>query len=168
MNDITALSADPLAGFEVRWVFGKLTDSLRQQIVSFWLEEGAISNADEAWRRSWEVACVLVHRQSSNLAGACTVAIRLDDQGQSYGFVRAFTRPGNRLAGLAERLMKRMIEGFEEMAHEPGAPQRLIATIENRKLERRAGQKILGRLGFVNAGTSAAGEMVIHRRLRSH
>lgn len=59
--------------------------------------------------------------------------------------------------------MERMIEAFTALAHEPGAPQRLVATIENRKLERRAAQRILARLGFVHAGTAPNGELVMQR-----
>ena len=86
--------------FQVLWVFGAVSEALRQQIVAFWLGEGAITNADEAWRRSWEVACLLREAESGRIAGACTVAVRLDDNAQSYGYVRIFIRPASRLAGL--------------------------------------------------------------------
>jgi len=152
--------------FQVLWVFGAISQALRQQIVAFWLQEGALTNADEAWRRSWEVACVLQEAESGRIAGVCTVAIRLDDQDMSYGYFRIFIRPASRLVGLNYRLMKMMIEGFEVLAREPGAPHRLLATIENRKLERRASQKFIARLGFTSVGRTVDGEWVIHRPLR--
>jgi len=34
--------------FQVLWVFGAISQALRQQIVAFWLQEGALTNADEA------------------------------------------------------------------------------------------------------------------------
>jgi hypothetical protein len=151
--------------FQVHWVFGSVGDALRQQIVAFWLREGAIPHADEAWRRAFEVACVLTEGEQEDLAGVCTVAVRMDDNGRSYGFVRIFIRPDSRFVGLNVRLMERMVEGFVVLAREPGAPQRLIATIENRKLERRAAQRILSRLGFANVGTAPNGERVIERKL---
>ena len=151
--------------FQVRWVFGNVGDALRQQIVAFWLREGALPHADEAWRRAFEVACVLIEGEQEDIAGVCTVAIRMDDNDRSYGFVRIFIRADNRFVGLNVRLMERMLEGFIALAREPGAPQRLIATIENRKLERRAAQRILARLGFTNIGTAPNGERVIERRL---
>jgi hypothetical protein len=89
--------------FEVSWVFGNILPALRRQLVTFWLREGALTNPDEAWRRSWEVACVLRQVANGSIAGACTVAIRLDDQGHAYGFIRIFIRPGSRLAGLNVR-----------------------------------------------------------------
>ena len=152
--------------FQALWVFGAISEALRRQIVAFWLQEGAITNPDEAWRRSWEVACLLQETESSRIVGICTVAIRLDDQDHSYGYFRIFIRPASRLVGLNVRLMKTMIEGFEGLAREPGAPCRLLATIENRKLETRAGQKIIAQLGFTPAGRTANGELVIHRLLR--
>ncbi|WP_126684846.1 hypothetical protein [Dyella choica] len=150
--------------FRVQWVFGQVAEALRRQIVSFWLQQGALSHADEAWRRSFEVACVL-QEASGGLAGVCTVAIHIDDQARCYGFVRMFIRPDCRRPGLNMQLIERTIEGFTQLAREPGGPQRLVATIENRKLERKAAQRILARLGFVHAGVAPHGERVMQRRL---
>lgn len=154
-----------LPDFQVLWVFGNVSVALRRQIVEFWLQEGAVTNPHEAWRRSWEVACVLQQAEGSRIEGACTVAIRLDDHGVSYGFVRLYIRPASRLVGLNVRLMETMIEGFKTMAHEPGAPRHLVATLENRKIERRAAQRIIARLGFVHVGTAATGELIIQSDL---
>ncbi|MFC3653083.1 GNAT family N-acetyltransferase [Dyella humi] len=151
--------------FKVQWVFGNITEALRCQIVAFWLQEGALTNPDEAWRRSFEVACVLEDDETGSIAGVCTVAIGMDDQDRSYGFVRIFVRPSSRRAGLNVRMMERMIEGFKVLAREPGGPHRLVATIENRKLERRAAQRILARLGFVHVGVAPNGEQVMQRML---
>ncbi|MEP7098279.1 MAG: GNAT family protein [Dokdonella sp.] len=161
MTQTPLAPAGSLKNFQIQWVFGNTPDPLRQQMIAFWLHEGAMTNPDEAWRRSGEVVCVLRDMLDGHIAGVCTVAIFLDDHGKSYGFVRLFIRPSSRLAGLNVRLMERMIEGFEGMAREPGAPRRLVITIENRKIERRAAQKILAKLGFVHAGTAANGEFVM-------
>jgi GNAT superfamily N-acetyltransferase len=150
-----------LPTFQVRWVFGNVSDVLRGQIVEFWLREGAVTNPNEAWRRSWEVACVLQEAGGSRIEGACTVAIRLDDHGLSYGFVRLYIRPASRRVGLNIRLMETMIDGFKKMMHESGAPRCLVATLENRKIERRAAQRTMARLGFVHIGTAATGELVM-------
>lgn len=149
------------SNFRVRWVFGNISDVLRAQIVEFWLREGAVTNPHEAWRRSWEVACVLQGAESNDVEGACTVAIRLDDHGVSYGFVRLYIRSASRRVGRNVRLMERMIEGFKTMVHETGAPRHLVATLENRKIERRAAQRAIARLGFVHVGTAATGELVM-------
>lgn len=145
----------------VRWVFGNIPGALRRQVAEFWLQEAAVTNPHEAWRRSWEVACVLQQGDEGRVEGACTVAIRLDDQGVSYGFVRLYIRPASRRVGLNARLMETMIEGFKTMMREPGAPRHLVATLENRKIERRAAQKIIARLGFVHVGTATTGELVM-------
>lgn len=162
-------TSGPMTGarpqLNVRWVFGNIDEPLRRELVAFWLKEGALPNPDEAWRRSFEVACVLQDEQLGSIAGVCTVAIRLDDHQRSYGFVRIFIRPDSRMVGMNVRLMKQMIEGFTALAREPGGPQRLVVTIENRKLERRAGQRILARLGFVHVGVAPNGEQVMQRHL---
>ena len=165
MIETSTTPVDLSQGFQVRWVFGGVTEALRYQLIAFWLREGALSNPDEAWGRSWEAACVLQEKKTDGIAGVCTVAIRMDDHGRSYGFVRIFISPGSRLIGLNVCLMERMIEGFTALAREPGAPHRLVATIENRKLERRGAQRILARLGFVHVGTAPNGELVMQRVL---
>jgi len=165
MTRTSAPATDVLQVLQVRWVFGSVTAALRQQLVGFWLQEGALTSADEAWRRSREVACVLQEGDSGRIAGVCTVAVHMDEHERSYGFVRIFIRTGSRAVGLNVRLMERMIEGFTALAREPGAPHRLVATIENRKLERRAAQRILARLGFVHVGTAPNGELVMQRGL---
>lgn len=158
-------AANTLGKFQFVWVFGNMPEAVRQQVVEFWMRENAIANAAEAWRRSFEIACVLHDTESGAIAGACTVAIRLDEQGASYGFVRLFISPANRLLGLNRRLIKMVIAGFEAMAHQPGAPCRLIATIENRKFERPAAQRGLASLGFMHVGTAPNGEITIQRLL---
>ncbi len=161
-NESTLKTRD---GFTVRWVFGNITNELRRQLMAFWLREGALDHPDEAWRRSWEVACVLEDASNGEVAGVCTVAIGVDEQHHCYGFVRIYIGASNRLPGFNVRLMRRMIQGFEALAGEPGAPQRLIATIENRKIEGRGGQRLLACVGFRPIGRTAQGEMIIERRL---
>lgn len=151
--------------FLVRWVFGGITDAMRRQIVAFWLREGALHSADEAWRRSFEVASILQDASNGDIAGVCTVAIGLDEMQRSYGFVRIFVGAANRQPGFNVRIMRRMIEGFEALAGEPGAPQRLLATIENKKIERRGGLRLLAGVGFQPIGRTPQGEMLIERRL---
>ncbi|WP_445144987.1 hypothetical protein [Dyella sp. Tek66A03] len=151
--------------FLVRWVFGAITDAMRRQIVAFWLREGALASADEAWRRSFEVASILQDASNGEIAGVCTVAIALDEQHRSYGFVRIFVGSANRHPGFNVRMMQRMIEGFEALIGDAGAPQRLLATIENKKLERRGGLRLLASVGFEPVGRTAQGELLIQRRL---
>ena len=142
-----------------------MSEALRRQIVAFWIRQGALTNPDEAWRRSFEVACVLLEEPSGEIAGVCTVAIHMDDHARCYGFVRIFLRPDSRRVGLNVRMMERMIQGFTLLAREPGGPRRLVATIENRKLERKAAQRILAKLGFVHIGMAPNGEWVMQRML---
>jgi GNAT superfamily N-acetyltransferase len=165
MSQTIATPTEDIKQFEVRWVFGCIDNALRQQLVAFWLKEKALANPDEAWRRTSEVACILLEGSDRDIAGVCTVAVRLDDRERSYGFVRLFIRPESRFTGLGRRLMRSMLEGFTSLANEPGAPQRLLATIENRKLESRAAQRILAQMGFVPIGTAANGEKLIERKL---
>lgn len=167
MTQASANNPDALDRFETRWVFSDISDALRRQLVSFWTGEGALESPDEAWRRAGEVACVLQSAPGGEIAGVCTVAIALDDRGLSYGFLRIFIATGNRHPGLSVRMVRRVIEGFAALADEPGAPQRLVATVENRKIESRGGQRLLAGLGFESIGRTPRGELLIQRRLRA-
>lgn len=167
MSETTTDTKDTPRRFLVRWVFGVITDACRRQIVAFWLREGALGSADEAWRRSFEVACLLRDASNGDIAGVCTVAVHLDEQGRSCGFVRIYIGMAHRHPGFNVRLMRRMIEGFEAMAVEPGAPQRLLATIENKKIKRRGGLRLLASVGFEPIGRTAQGELLIQRRLKA-
>jgi hypothetical protein len=165
MTEANVGAPEAIHGFRARWVFGNITDALRRQLVTFWMQEGALGNLDEAWRRSWEVACILEDETSGNVAGICTVAVALDDEGRSYGFLRIYIAAGSRRPGLNMRMMRSVIEGFEALASEPGAPQRMVATIENTKLEGRGGQRLLANVGFESLGRTPRGELLIQRRL---
>ena len=101
MSKTSTDAAENIDRFQVRWVFGKISDALRQQLVAFWLREGALAHADEAWRRTSEVACVLLADEREDIAGVCTVAIHMDDHARSYGFVRIFIRAERRARSTA-------------------------------------------------------------------
>jgi L-amino acid N-acyltransferase YncA len=168
MKHVTPSPRNPQAHYTVRWVFGQLPAARRQAIVAFWLREGAIQCAEEAWRRAWEVACVLEEAGTGAVAGVCTVAVGFDDAQRSFGYVRIYIGKRHRHPGLAVRMIQRMLEGFEVLAYEPGAPYRLLAGIENPKLEARAGQRLLAGLGFTVIGKTAEGGMLLERVLESH
>lgn len=154
--------------YAVRWVFGQLAAHRRRAIVAFWMREGALSSVDEAWRRAWEVACVLEDMLSGEIAGVCTVAISHDAAERSFGYVRIYIGKAHRHPGHNMRLMRRMIQGFEQLAKEPGAPRRLLAGIENPKIERRAGLRLLAALGFHVIGKTQEGGALIERMLIEH
>ncbi|UPG89625.1 hypothetical protein L2Y96_19890 [Luteibacter aegosomaticola] len=168
MQRTTHSPQHPQAQYTVRWVFGQLSAARRQAIVAFWVREDAIQCAEEAWRRAWEVACVLEEAGTGAIAGVCTVAIGFDETQRSFGFARIFIGKRHRHAGLGVRMGQRMIEGFEVLAYEPGAPYRLLAGIENPKLEARGGQRLLASLGFTVIGKTAEGGMLVERLLASH
>lgn len=150
---------------QAHWVFGQLTTPLRQQVMAFWLREGALTSHDEAWRRSWEVAAVLQRASTGDMAGICTVAVSLDEHGHSCGVVRVFNGAVYRRSGVATRLVKCAIAGFQALAHEAGAPQRLVATIENPKLGRPSGQRLLATVGLRPIGRTPQGQLLVERWL---
>ena len=164
MFEATTGTPEATGGFQIRWVFGRMTAAMRRQLVEFWLHEGALESPDEAWRRSWEAACLL-QEQTGKVAGVCTVAIGLDDHQRAYGYLRIFVAAANRRPGLNVRMVRKVVEGFECLATEPGAPQRLVATVENPKIARRGGLRLLASVGFQSIGRTERGELLIERPL---
>jgi hypothetical protein len=151
--------------FAVHWVYGNIAADVRQAIVAFWLREGAIGSADEAWRRSWEAACVLRDVHTAAIAGVCTVALRLDDADRSYGYLRIYVGKASRQPGLGVRLVRGAIDGFESMIDEPGAPGRIVANLENPKLAQRGGARLLSGVGFTAIGQTPDGQLLVERLL---
>lgn len=154
-----------MQGFQARWVFGSIPGEMRRRLVAFWMREGALTNPDEAWRRVGEVACILQNQTTGDIAGVCTVAIGLDDHGRSYGLLRIYVAAANRRPGLNVRMMRTVIAGFQAMAGEAGAPRRVLATIENQKIEGPGGRRLLHGLGFEAIGRTPGGELIIQRQL---
>jgi GNAT superfamily N-acetyltransferase len=152
-------------GYRVHWVHGQSSPQLRSQIVAFWREQNALSDAHEAWRRTFEVACIAVD-QAGRIAGVSSVySAQHQALGAPYWFYRNFIDPEHRVNGLAQRMVRHTVERLAgAFAGEAGAPLGVIIVSENAKLDAPAGQRQLNRLGFVRLGADQAGRSVWQRR----
>jgi GNAT superfamily N-acetyltransferase len=152
-------------GYRLRWVYGQACATIRAQLVAFWLDNGALSDAYEAWRRTFEVTCIAVDRAGQIVGVSSVYSAFCRELGAPYWFYRTFTRPDLRFSWLAQRMLRHTVAQLAEaFAGEPGAPVGMIIVAENPKLEALAAQRQLQRLGYVRQGADAGGRSIWCRR----
>jgi GNAT superfamily N-acetyltransferase len=159
------LDATEFHGYRVHWVHGQSSSQLRSQIVAFWREQNALSDAHEAWRRTFEVAGIAVD-QDGQIAGVSSVySAPCAQLAAPYWFYRTFIRSDCRSNGLAQQLFQFSFAQLERSyAGEAGAPVGVVIVFENPKYESPAGQQILARHGLQPLGRDGAGHSIWQRR----
>lgn len=92
-------------GINIHIVWQVITPQQKQQLVEFWLKNGAIQSQQEAIRRTNEAVC-LAFDADGGIAAVTTVYIsKLSKLPHDYYFYRMFIRPDCRLPGLGRRLL---------------------------------------------------------------
>jgi hypothetical protein len=149
---------------QIVWVWNQTTPSLRSELIAFWRDNGAIPDPFEAWRRTFEVACVVLNAENqivgvSSVYCAYSVAVEA-----SYWFYRTFIREDSRDMGLAPRVFACT---YEQLAlayvDEAQAPVGMMVISENPKLETPAGIRVSQRAGLQYLGRNDRGQSVWHR-----
>jgi hypothetical protein len=150
--------------FKLHWVQGATSPALRAELIAFWAGQRAIADPFEAWKRSFEAAC-LVRNGAGEVVGVSTVYSDMVPQmGAAYWFVRAFMRPDSRQLGLISRVLDLTFARLRQAYHgEPHAPVGLIMCVENPKLMRPAPSRALQRRGYLYLGSDGQGRVVRHR-----
>lgn len=102
----TQLPIDHINGVAIHYVWQNVTEQLQVRLTQFWLENKAISNANEAKRRAQEVVLVALNAQHE-IVGVSTVYIHpFGKLPQPYYFFRTFIQPSFRSVALLVRLVK--------------------------------------------------------------
>lgn len=147
------------------WVWQQVTPLLRQQLVDFWRENGAIQDPFEAWRRSFEVTCVALN-EAQQIIGVSSVYSG-HGPGAPYWFYRTFIREDCRDVGLAPRIFACTHEQLAlAYRDEVQAPVGMMVVSENPKLETPAGIRISQRAGLQHLGYNEQGQSVWHLLFR--
>jgi hypothetical protein len=149
------MSAIVHQGYRIEPVYQKLTDNLRNEIVAFWLDNGALPE-DRARQRVDQVAFV-VRSSANDVAGISTVyAAPFGPDGDLYLYYRMFIAPAHRIPGLMQKVIRATRLFFDgNRALRAGARGMLIVT-ENPKLMHRSVRRLLERV-FEYAGTDQRG-----------
>lgn len=150
--------------YQIVWVWNQTTPTLRSELIAFWRDNGAIQDPLEAWRRTFEVACVALNAEG-RVVGVSSVYCACPAAGAAlYWFYRTFIREDCRDVGLAPCVFAHTYEQLAlAYAGEAQAPVGMMIVTENPKLETAAGIRIIQRVGFQRFGTSDSGESVWHR-----
>jgi hypothetical protein len=147
------------------WVWQQVTPMLRQQLVDFWRDNGALQDPFEAWRRTFEVACVALDG-AGQVVGVSSV-YGAYGPGAPYWFYRTFIRENCRDMGLAPRLFTATREQLAlAYGNEPAGPVGMMVISENPKLETPAGIRISQRVGLQHLGYNEQGQSVWHLLFR--
>jgi hypothetical protein len=160
------LSISEFKQYRIFWVWQQVTPDVRQALISFWQDNAAIKDAFEAWRRTFEVACVALN-PSGQIIGVSSVYSALG-AGAPYWFYRTFIRKDCRDVGLAQRLFTGTRQQLAlAYTDEPQAPVGMMVVLENPKLERPSGTRINQRGGLSFLGCNEHGQSVWHLLFQS-
>ena len=95
-------------GYEV--VFERVDDALANEICAFWMDNQALTDSQEARRRTAEVVCV-ARNAASEIVGVNSVYVSgLNHPAQPYYFYRIFVRKTDRVLGLSTRMRHLCVE----------------------------------------------------------
>src|SRR5471030_3304168 len=85
--------------YTFRSVYGQVDEALRTEIVAFWTRSHAITDIQEAWRRTREVVLV-VRNPAGEIAGISSVVVCRLPENKRYYFYRMFIQPRDRIYGM--------------------------------------------------------------------
>jgi hypothetical protein len=150
--------------YQIVWVWNQITPALRNELIAFWRDNGALPDPLEAWRRTFEVACVVLNAEGRVVGVSSVYCARPSAGAALYWFYRTFIREDCRHVGLAPRVFahtrEQLARAYVGEAH---APVGMMIVTENPKLETAAGIRVLQRGGLQRFGLSDSGESVWHR-----
>ena len=111
----------------------RLDDALRGEIIAFWLEHGALTDAAAARARVDEIVAV-ARTGTGAIAGVCTAAPRLvPDLGRTLYYYRTFIAPAHRDGFIVRRLLTVAVAALEGYSrdHPDDAADGVYIELEN-------------------------------------
>jgi hypothetical protein len=152
---------------QIAWVWNRTTASQRTELIAFWRDNGAIADPFEAWRRTFEVACVVLNAEDRIVGVSSVYCDYSTAVGAPYWFYRTFIREDSRDVGLAPRVFSCT---YEQLAlayvDDAQAPVGMMVISENPKLETAAGIRVSQRAGLQYLGRNDRDQSVWHRLFR--
>ena len=130
------MSAIRFQDYTIEPVYRKLTKHLRNEIVVFWLENGALADIHQARQRVDQVAFV-VRNQEEDVVGISTVySAPYGEDGALFLNYRMFIHPDHRVAGMMRAVTKATRCFFNDNQPLRETARGMIICTENRKLMR--------------------------------
>jgi len=148
-------------GIRIILVHGSVTPELREELIAFWLNSGALGSRQQAEKRVREAVHVVLNEQG-RIVGVNTVfpGKLVDGVEQIYWFYRTFIHPEYRFPGLSSRVFRSTVWHLAGLPRASGMPTGLALVAENPKLYSPAGRRKLQRLGLRPRGKDRGGREV--------
>lgn len=134
-----------------------MTPQLRGELVQFWLDEGALPDANAAWARTNEAVCI-ARDPTEAIASVNTVYLApLQSPENLHYFYRMFTRPRDRMLELTTAMVRACREFLEASPLRDPRARGVAIVAENPKLQTPAGRHLLSGRGWTLVGKTASG-----------
>ncbi|MEN1729450.1 MAG: hypothetical protein AAGJ52_13520 [Pseudomonadota bacterium] len=144
--------------------WGQLTSEDQEDLIEFWVEEKALSNAEAARQRVAQVV-MFARDEDGKVAGVCTALPQNPPQlGQPVYFYRSFIAPRYRQTLLVYRMLKQAVDLLEDDARLHGWPCiGVLLELENDRFSKKGRMPVWPGIDFVYVGKSPRGlECRIH------
>jgi hypothetical protein len=140
-------------GYKIFWVFGEISPLLRIKLVNFWIKNKALQEEHAAWRRTFEVMCIILNNEDDIVGVSSAAPFNQDNSKEHFWFYRSFIDSRYSIDSfkflMPYYLLEKTSTNLALLASEPGAPQGILITIENEKLKSNGMEKVFMKLGFV-------------------
>lgn len=114
----TTPMSEPTPRFDYQTVWQSTDEALREEIIAFWKQNGAISDPTIAAERAHQVVAVARSQADQQIAGVCTVVKRqIADLGKQLYYYRTFIAPEYRNGFVVRRLLIMASTVLERWSH---------------------------------------------------
>ena len=137
------MSAIRYQDYTIEPVYRKLTKQLRNEIVVFWLENGALTDIHKAKQRVDQVVFVVRNREDDIVGISTVYSTPYGDDGETFLNYRMFLHPNHRVAGMMRAVTKATRCFFNDNQTHRGTTRGMIICTENRKLMRPGMKRVL-------------------------
>jgi hypothetical protein len=146
-----------IGDYRVDTVFGQMTPPLRGELVQFWLDEGALPDANSAWARTDQAVCI-ARDAAETIASVNTVRLApLQGPDDLHYFYRMFTRPRDRRLELVIGMVRACRNILEASPLRDTRACGFVVVSENPKLQGLAGHRLLSSKGWKLVGKNVRG-----------
>lgn len=145
-------------GYRINEVWERTTVELRREVSDFWIREGALTDAEQARERSWQLAAI-VRGQGREVIGVSTVYRDvLGRDAVPHYFYRMFIAAPHRRPILMVRVLDFTRDALKKAAPiDPAYPAGMVFVTENRKIMRPGARRMLQRHGYIFLGQTGEG-----------
>lgn len=138
--------------YRLFWVFGHNNLALKEGLVNFWSDNNAIGDSVEAWRRTSEIACVILNLQNNIIAVSSVYQASFDNKVTHFWLYRTFVGLKHRKNFYTHKapliLITSTFDNLAKLPQRKDSPLGLVIIVENIKLNRPALVAIIQGLGF--------------------